>query len=225
DHFFPNSGVAALDYLRAQGIDARVIQDDACCGLTWITTGQLDRAKPMVTRTVERLAAYVDSGVPVLGLEPSCTATLRSDVLELVASPDAQRVADGVLTFAELVTRLQLPVPDLTGVEVVAQPHCHQNAVLGWTLDETLLRRAGATVTRVDGCCGLAGNFGVEKRHYEASVAVPDAHLLHGLRAHPDAIVRADGISGGVQVDDLTGRPTMHLAELLAARVGKTRVP
>ncbi|MFC7787765.1 FAD-binding and (Fe-S)-binding domain-containing protein [Microbacterium sp. MAHUQ-60] len=219
DHFFPNSGVAALAYLSAQGIDARVIQEDACCGLTWITTGQLDRAKPMLVRTVERLAAYVDSGVPVLGLEPSCTATLRSDVLELVASPDAQRVADGVLTFAELVTRLELPVPDLTGVEVVAQPHCHQNAVLGWTVDETLLRRAGATVTRLDGCCGLAGNFGVEKGHYEVSVAVAETNLLPGLRAHPDAIVLADGMSCRIQVDDLTARPTMHLAELLASRL------
>ncbi|BDZ40125.1 FAD-binding and (Fe-S)-binding domain-containing protein [Microbacterium suwonense] len=219
DHFFPNSGVAALEYLRANGIDARVIQDDACCGLTWITTGQLDRAKPMVTRTVERLAAYVDSGVPVLGLEPSCTATLRSDVLDLVDSADARRVADGVLTFAELVTRLKLPVPDLTGVEVVAQPHCHQNAVLGWSVDEALLRHAGATVTRVDGCCGLAGNFGVEKGHYEVSVAVAETHLLPSLRAHPDAVVLADGMSCRIQVDDLTDRPTMHLAELLASRL------
>jgi len=219
DHFFPNSGVAALEYLRANGIDARVIQDDACCGLTWITTGQLDRAKPMVGRTVERLAAYVDSGVPVLGLEPSCTATLRSDVLELVDSPDAQRVADGVLTFAELIAKLKLPVPDLTGIEVVAQPHCHQNAVLGWALDEALLRRAGATVTRVDGCCGLAGNFGVERGHYEVSAAVAETHLLPSLRAHPDAIVLADGMSCRIQVDDLTARPTMHLAELLASRL------
>ncbi|MGB3375098.1 MAG: FAD-binding and (Fe-S)-binding domain-containing protein [Microbacterium sp.] len=219
DHFFPSSGVAALGYLRANGIDARVIQDDACCGLTWITTGQLDKAKPMVTRTVERLAAYVDSGVPVLGLEPSCTATLRSDVLELVDSPDAKRVADGVLTFAELVAKLKLPVPDLTGVEVVAQPHCHQNAVLGWAVDEALLRRAGATVTRVDGCCGLAGNFGVEKGHYEVSVAVAETHLLPSLREHPDAVVLADGMSCRIQVDDLTARPTMHLAELLASRL------
>jgi FAD/FMN-containing dehydrogenase/Fe-S oxidoreductase len=219
DHFFPNSGVAALEFLRAKGIDARVIQDDACCGLTWITTGQLDRARPMVTRTVERLAAYVDSGVPVLGLEPSCTATLRSDVLELVDSPDARRVAGGVLTFAELVARLNLPVPDLTGVEVVAQPHCHQNAVLGWAADEALLRGAGATVTRVGGCCGLAGNFGVEKGHYEVSVAVAETHLLPSLRAHPDAIVLADGMSCRIQVDDLTARPTMHLAELLASRL------
>lgn len=219
DHFFPQSGVAALAYLRACGLDARVIQDDACCGLTWITTGQLDRARELTGRTVERLAAYVDSGIPVLGLEPSCTATLRSDVVELVDSPEARRVAGGVLTLAELIAKLDLPVPDLSGVEVVAQPHCHHNAVLGWRADEALLRNAGATVTRVDGCCGLAGNFGVEQGHYEVSVAVAETHLLPALRAHPDAIVLADGMSCRIQVDDLAERPTMHLAELLASRL------
>lgn len=219
DHFFPQSGVAALTFLKAHGIDARVIREDACCGLTWITTGQLDRARPMVAKTVDRLVGYVDSGVPVLGVEPSCTATLRSDVVELIDSPEARRVADGVLTFAELIAKLELPVPDLTGVEVVAQPHCHQNAVLGWRADEELLRAAGATVARVDGCCGLAGNFGVEKGHYEVSVAVAETHLLPALRQHPDAIVLADGMSCRIQVDDLADRPTMHLAELLASRL------
>jgi len=219
DHFFPQSGHAALEFLRANGLDVRVIQDQACCGLTWITTGQLDRARDIATQTVQRLTGYVDSGIPVLGLEPSCTATLRSDTVELVDSVEARRVAAGVLTFAELVTKLDLPLPDLTGVEVVAQPHCHQNAVLGWRADEALLRRAGATVTRVDGCCGLAGNFGVEKGHYEVSVAVAETHLLPALRSHPDAVVLADGMSCRIQVDDLADRPAMHLAELLASRL------
>jgi Fe-S oxidoreductase len=136
-----------------------------------------------------------------------------------VDTPKTRRVAAGVFTFAELVTRLDLPLPDLTGVEVVAQPHCHHNAVLGWDTDAALLRAAGAVVTKVAGCCGLAGNFGVEAGHYEVSVAVAESHLLPSLRAHPDAVVLADGMSCRVQVGDLTGRPTMHLAELFATRV------
>ena len=77
----------------------------------------------------------------------------------------------------------ELPLPDLTGVEVVAQPHCHHHAVIGWAADQRLLERAGATVTRVAGCCGLAGNFGMEKGHYEVSVAVAETHLLPAVRA------------------------------------------
>ena len=219
DHFFPRSGLAAIRYLEAQGLRVKVIQDDACCGLTWITTGQLDRAKAIVGRTVRTLAPYVASGVPVLGLEPSCTATLRSDAHELSDTPEAATVAEGLLTFAELVTRLDLELPDLSGVEVVAQPHCHQSAVLGWKVDQALLERAGATVTKVAGCCGLAGNFGVEQGHYEVSVAVAETHLLPAVRSQPHAVVLADGMSCRVQLDDLAHVPTMHLAELFASKI------
>ncbi|NYD43372.1 FAD/FMN-containing dehydrogenase/Fe-S oxidoreductase [Nocardioides panaciterrulae] len=213
DHFFPDNGHAALRYLDSVGVRARVIPDDACCGLTWITTGQLDKARAMMERTVAALTPYLDSGVPVVGLEPSCLATLRSDAAELTG------VDLGVLTFAELVERLDLPLPDLSGVHVVAQPHCHHASVLGWDADQRLLERAGAQVTKVAGCCGLAGNFGMEKGHYEVSVAIAETHLLPAVRAHADAVVLADGMSCRVQLDDLAGVPAIHLAELLARRL------
>ena len=210
DHFFPGNGHAAIDYLASVGLTARVIPDDACCGLTWITTGQLERARTIMERTVATLRPYVESGVPVIGLEPSCLATLRSDAEELAGA------TLDVLSLAELVERRRLPLPDLSGVEVVAQPHCHHHAVIGWATDQALLERAGATVTRVAGCCGLAGNFGMEKGHYEVSVAVAETHLLPAVRANPGAVVLADGMSCRVQLDDLAGVPTVHLAELLA---------
>ena len=219
DHFLPQSGHAAIRVLEAAGLRVRVIDEDACCGLTWVTTGQLDAARAIMGRTVATLAPYVASGVPVIGLEPSCLATLRSDAVELSGDPRAAQVAEGVLTFAELLTRLDWTPPDLTGVEIVAQPHCHQASVLGWAADEALLRRAGASVTRVAGCCGLAGNFGMEKGHYEVSVAVAETHLLPAVRAHAGAVVLADGMSCRVQLDDLAGVPAMHLAELLASRI------
>jgi FAD/FMN-containing dehydrogenase/Fe-S oxidoreductase len=213
DHFFPANGHAAIRYLESAGLTARVIPDDACCGLTWITTGQLDQARRIMARTAATLAPYVASGVPVIGLEPSCLATLRSDAVELTGQ------ALDLLSLAELVERERLPVPDLTGVEVVAQPHCHHHAVIGWAADHALLQRAGATVTRVAGCCGLAGNFGMEKGHYDVSVAVAETHLLPAVRAQPGAVVLADGMSCRVQLDDLAGVPALHLAELLASKV------
>jgi Fe-S oxidoreductase len=219
DHFLPQTAHAAIRVIEAAGLTVRVIDEDACCGLTWVTTGQLDKARAIMERTVATLAPYVAGDVPVLGLEPSCLATLRSDAVELTADPRAGEVAAGVLTFAELVERLELPVPDLTGVEIVAQPHCHQSAVLGWAADERLLTRAGATVTRVAGCCGLAGNFGMEQGHYEVSVAIAETHLLPAVRGNPGAVVLADGMSCRVQLDDLADVPAMHLAELLASRI------
>ncbi|GAA1712509.1 FAD-binding and (Fe-S)-binding domain-containing protein [Kribbella yunnanensis] len=219
DHFFPRSGLAAIQFLEAHGLRVRVIPENACCGLTWITTGQLDQARRMMDRTVRRLAPYLASGVPVVGLEPSCLAALRSDALELTAAPEANIVANGILTFAELIARLDLPLPDLSGVEVVAQPHCHQSAVLGWSADQALLESAGATVTKVAGCCGLAGNFGVEAGHYETSVAIAETHLLPTVRDHPNAVILADGMSCRVQLDDLAQVHAVHLAELLTTRL------
>ena len=144
----------------------RVIDARACCGLTWITTGQLDAARRIVNDAVETLHPYVTSGIPVIGLEPSCLATLRSDATQLVPGPRAEVVAGGLQTLAEFLGSLAgWTPPDLTGVEIVAQPHCHHASILGWEADEELLRRAGATLTRVGGCCGLAGNFGVEIGH------------------------------------------------------------
>jgi len=213
DHFFPGNGHAAIDWLASVGVTAQVIRDDACCALTYVSTGQLDRARAIMERTVATLRPYVESGVPVIGLEPSCLATLRSDVPELTG----QHL--DVLSFAELVERLDLPLPSLAGVEVVAQPHCHHASILGWEADRRLLERAGATVTQVAGCCGLAGNFGMEQGHYEVSVAVAETHLLPAVRANPDAVVLADGMSCRVQLDDLADQPALHLAELFASRL------
>ena len=88
-----------------------------------------------------------------------------------------------------------------------------------WSVDKRILERAGATVTQVAGCCGLAGNFGMEKGHYEVSVAVAETHLLPAVRGNPGAVVLADGMSCRVQLDDLAGVPALHLADLLAPRL------
>jgi Fe-S oxidoreductase len=221
DHLAPSAGLAAMRVLEAAGLRVRVIDEHACCALTWITTGQLAVARRVVARTVEVLHPYVASGAPVLGLEPSCLATLRSDLPELSADPRAAEVAAATRTLAEVLAGVAgWEPPDLAGLEVVAQPHCHHASVLGWEADAALLERAGARVTRVGGCCGLAGSFGMEKGHYDLSVAIAGQALLPAVRAAGDgAVVLADGLSCRVQLDDLAGVPAMHLAELLASRL------
>ncbi|MGY1781118.1 FAD-binding and (Fe-S)-binding domain-containing protein [Geodermatophilus sp. SYSU D01036] len=222
DHFAPEAGHAAVRVLEAAGYSVQVPGDDTCCGLTWITTGQLDTAKRILGDTVRRLAPLADAGIPIVGVEPSCTAALRSDAVELLEGVGggamAGRVAAATRTLAELLTATEgWAPPSLAGVEVVAQPHCHHHAVMGWATDERLLRRAGATVTRLGGCCGLAGNWGVERGHHEVSVTIAEQQLLPAVRAAgPDAVVLADGFSCRTQLDQLADRPGKHLAELLA---------
>jgi FAD/FMN-containing dehydrogenase/Fe-S oxidoreductase len=226
DHFGADIGRAAVELLAGAGLDARVIPERACCALTWVTTGQLDQARRILTDAVGTLQPYVASGVPVIGLEPSCLASLRSDAVELVDDPRAAEVAAGMSTLAEYLSGLRASgawtPPDLTGTDVVVQPHCHHASVLGFAPDLALLEASGATVRRLGGCCGLAGNFGMEQGHYETSVAVAEHTLLPAVRAAgPDAVVLADGLSCRVQLADLAGVRALHLAELLTGSQGQ----
>jgi FAD/FMN-containing dehydrogenase/Fe-S oxidoreductase len=220
EYFSTAGGLAAMKVLEGAGYQVELLDRSACCGLTWITTGQLDEARGIVRRTVDVLHPYVEAGVPIVGLEPSCLAALRVDGPELIADPRAAEVAAGVFTLAELLQRTDgYQPPDLSGHTIVVQPHCHQASVIGFDADLQLLERSGASVQRLAGCCGLAGNFGVEKGHYEVSVAVAESQLLPAVReAAPGTVFLADGFSCRTQLDDLTDVHALHLAELLAPR-------
>jgi FAD/FMN-containing dehydrogenase/Fe-S oxidoreductase len=221
DHFAPDVAWAAARVLESAGYRVQVPGADTCCGLTWITTGQLDTARRILRSTVEALAPLVDAGIPVVGVEPSCTAALRSESLELVGGPAAERVARGTRTLAELLAETAgWSPPSLAGLEVVAQPHCHHASVMGWKADAALLSAAGARVTRLGGCCGLAGNWGVERGHHDVSVAIAEQQLLPAVEGlGPDGVVLADGFSCRTQLDQLAGHRGLHLAELLADRL------
>ncbi|HEY3714808.1 MAG TPA: FAD-linked oxidase C-terminal domain-containing protein [Jatrophihabitantaceae bacterium] len=217
DHFTPAVGQAAVRVLEAAGYSVRVTDKAVCCGLTWISTGQLDGARRQLRRSLDALAPY--DGIPIVGLEPSCTAVLRSDVTELLPDdPRAARVKAATKTLAEQLRATEgWTPPSLDGVHGVAQAHCHQHAVLGWDADAALLEDAGAQISAVGGCCGLAGNFGVERGHYDVSVAVAETALLPAVRAaSPGSIVLADGFSCRTQLEQLADNQGQHLAQLLA---------
>ncbi len=216
NRFTPQVAHAAVRVLESAGQRVEIhAQGDECCGLTLVSTGQLDAARRSLAALVERLRPHLDAGVPVVVLEPSCLAVLRHDAAELLGQP-----VTGVVTLAEHLASLTWTPPSLDGVEVVAQPHCHHASVLDWSTDAALLTGAGARLTRVGGCCGLAGNFGMEKGHYDVSVAVFEHDLGPAVRsAGSDAVVLTDGFSCRTQLADLTDVRSMHLAELLASRL------
>ena len=226
DGFSPEVGQAAVAVLEAAGYRVHITAKQTCCGLTWISTGQLDAARRQVAATVAALAPHVRAGALVVGLEPSCTGVLRSEALELLAGDDlaaATEVAGATRTLAELLTATPgWSAPDLSRVSGVAQPHCHHHAVLGWSPDEALLRGAGADIQRLGGCCGLAGNWGVERGHHETSVVVAEQQLLPAVRAIGlGDVVLADGFSCRTQLDSLSDRHGEHLAQLLARYLPK----
>jgi Fe-S oxidoreductase len=176
--------------------------------------------------------------VPIVGVEPSCIATIKDDSAKLIADEASARVADRVQTLAQYLLSIGAELPDLSGVEALVQPHCHQSSIFGNAADKELLARAGVTSQFLGGCCGLAGNFGVEQGHYETSVAVAEVALLPALRKQAAArtrseqarsqtaeagadesrlqVVLADGYSCRTQITDLSDAESVSLAELLA---------
>ncbi|WP_328318117.1 FAD-binding and (Fe-S)-binding domain-containing protein [Streptomyces sp. NBC_00388] len=234
DHLSPEVGRAAVRVLESAGLGIALAPDGVCCGLTYVTTGQLDQARAVLRRTLDRVEPLLDAGLPVVVLEPSCAAALRTDLPELLGDdPRAHRLAAAVRTFAQALEE-EAPQwrPPVLGREVAGQTHCHQHAVLGDAAERRLRVKAGLTGELSGGCCGLAGNFGFERGHYEVSVACAGEQLLPAVRAAaPGAEILADGFSCRTQLaqlSELGGRPARHLAEVLAeglAAEGRTGGP
>jgi Fe-S oxidoreductase len=209
-----------------------------CCGLTWVTTGQLDTARRVVRRTLS--TPELAGEEPVVVLEPSCATQLRTDLTELLPrDPRAASLARRVRTLAEILDSVGFVASGAgspgsatsagagsgssngTAKPALVQPHCHQQAVLGLDADRRVMARHGIEVgTTLDGCCGLAGNFGAEAGHESVSRAVAELALLPALGRHDaDAPVLADGFSCRTQIEALSGRRARHLAEVLADRL------
>lgn len=227
DAFSPGIPGAAIRVLEDAGYEVVIPDGNACCALTWISTGQLGAAKARLRNLLDVLTPYAELGIPIVGLEPSCTAVLRSDLVGLLPEdPRTHVVSSATRTLAEILTSPGPGGPprwrpsNLQGITAIVQPHCHQYSVMGFDADLELLRASGAQITSLAGCCGLAGNFGMERGHYETSVAVAENALLPALRAaEPGTIFLSDGFSCRTQADQLAGVIGTSLAELLASRL------
>ncbi|MGW2177062.1 FAD-binding and (Fe-S)-binding domain-containing protein [Streptomyces sp. NPDC001732] len=217
NHLSPEVGRAAVRVLEAAGRSTMLPGRGLCCGLTYVSTGRLDRARKVMRHTLDRMGPSL--GDPLVVLEPSCAATLRTDLPELLPDdPRAARLAASVRTLAqyleEYAPHWQPPRLDRP---VTGQTHCHQHAVLGDAAERRLRERAGLTGGLSGGCCGLAGNFGFERGHWDVSVACAEETLLPSVRAaEPGTAFLADGFSCRTQLDQLGGVRARHLAELLA---------
>ncbi|MGR6320213.1 FAD-binding and (Fe-S)-binding domain-containing protein [Micromonospora soli] len=231
NHFHPGVAQAAVEVLEAAGWRVRVPEKPVCCGLTWISTGQLGVAKRVLQRTVDVLRPHLRAGTRVVGLEPSCTAVFRGDAHELFpADEDVGKLRRQTVTLAELLHQHSPGWrPPSLPAHALIQTHCHQHAVLGTTAEQAVLASAGVRADFLDsGCCGLAGNFGFEQGHYEVSEACAERVLLPAVRAAADTdVILADGFSCRTQVAQSAagGRQAIHLAELLRAGLHGTGVP
>ncbi|MFJ7156198.1 FAD-binding and (Fe-S)-binding domain-containing protein [Streptomyces sp. NPDC101118] len=230
EYLAPGAGHAAVRVLADAGLPAGLPPGRVCCGLTYVSTGRLDRARAVLRRTLDVMEPVLDERRPVVVLEPSCAAALRGDLPQLLRDdPRAVRLAGAVRTFAEALEEYAPHwAPPRLDRPVTGQTHCHQHAVLGDAADRRLRDRAGLTGELEGGCCGLAGNFGFERGagRYRVSADCAEERLLPAVRAaDARAAVLADGYSCRTQLAQLGGRRALHLAELLASALDAGEVP
>ncbi len=213
----PEALVAAVAVLEHAGFEVSLPKRPLCCGRPLYDWGMLDAAKKLWRQTLDSLRDDIRAGVPVIGLEPSCVAAFRDELIGLFPDDeDARKLSQQTFMLGEFLVREGYQPPALDRTAVV-HGHCHQKSVIGMAAEEELLARMGVAYRLLDsGCCGMAGSFGFEPHKYDVSVAAGERVLLPAVReAADDALIVANGFSCQEQVEQLTGRRPVHLATVL----------
>jgi FAD/FMN-containing dehydrogenase/Fe-S oxidoreductase len=221
NYFRPNTARAAWEVLQSAGFAVHVpqTQEHLCCGRPLYDFGLLGAAKKYLQKVLHALEPYVNSGLPVIMLEPSCASVFRDELRGLFPHHGvAYRLRQQTFTLSSfLQSQNDYEPPRLPGRKVLLHGHCHHKAVLKFSDEEALLRRMGVELKSLDsGCCGMAGPFGFESANITISQALGERVLLPAVRASgPDTIVLTDGFSCREQIAQNTDREPLHIAEVL----------
>ena len=219
NHFEPEVGKAAVEVLEAAGYSVELPRGGPlCCGRPLYDYGMLDLAKRQLRQILDRMRPEIEAGIPVVGLEPSCVAVFRDELLNLFPhDEDAKRLARQTFAFSEFLIQDDYIPPALEG-RALLHGHCHQKALFGMKNDAELLEKLGLDYeSPATGCCGLAGSFGYEAGdNYDVSVKAGERVLLPAVReAAKDALIITDGFSCRTQIASGTDRRALHLVQVL----------
>ena len=218
---------AAVEVLEELGYNVEIPQEFVCCGLTWHSTGQLDMTQRVLKQTAKVMQPYLDRGLTVIGIEPSCTVMLTGEATELSDDPAITQLANATVSFAEFVAPLikeKVDAGDIkpANISALTQVHCHEKSLGDPQHSAMLLDALGVSQSDIEtGCCGLAGNWGFEKGHAEMSMALGERELFPKVRKaeQNNHAVIADGFSCRTHIDQGTGVAPQHIAEIVRAVV------
>jgi FAD/FMN-containing dehydrogenase/Fe-S oxidoreductase len=231
NYFESDNAHAAYRVLDAAGYLVHIAKapDESrplCCGRTYLSAGLVDEAKLEARRTLDALMPFVQRGVPVVGLEPSCLLTMRDEFLAYGMGEDARQLSLQALLFEEFLAReskagrLALRLKPLAQKTALLHGHCHQKAFDAVKPVQTVLELIpGLEVKLIEtSCCGMAGSFGYEAAHYDVSMQMAEQALLPAIRkADADTLIVADGTSCRHQIADGANREALHVAKVLEA--------
>lgn len=220
NYFLPETLVAGVEVLEAAGFEVVTPRQSLCCGRPLYDFGMLKTAKKMLEQIMDTLREEIEADTPIVGLEPSCVAVFRDELVNLFPdNEDAKRLKKNVYTLAEFLEKKapDFKIPVLKRKAIV-HGHCHHKAIMKMDCEKQILKKTGLDYEMLDsGCCGMAGYFGYEKgQHYEVSIAAGERVLLPAVRkADKSTIVIADGFSCREQIEQETDRKGLHLAQVL----------
>jgi len=219
NYFQPQTAKAAVEVLEAAGFRVIVPRANLCCGRPLYDFGMLDRAQSLLLQILDELSPEIEAGIPIVGLEPSCVAVFRDELVNLFPHDERARALSRqtYLLSEFLETHAQhLSLPQLNR-KALLHGHCHHKSLMKMTAEESVLRRLGIDFqSPAPGCCGMAGSFGFEPDKYDLSIAIGELELLPAVRrAPPDWLIIADGFSCREQIAQSTPRHALHLAEVL----------
>jgi FAD/FMN-containing dehydrogenase/Fe-S oxidoreductase len=213
NYFRPETAMAAVEMLERAGYRVNIPRKPLCCGRPLYDWGFLDQAKKQLKEILAALQPEIDVGVPIVGLEPSCISVFRDELPNLLPGRSLP-----MMTLSEFIEREgdRFRMPHLQRKAIV-QGHCHHKAIMKFEPEERVLQKIGLQFEHLDsGCCGMAGAFGFEAKHYDISMRIGDRVLLPRVReADGDTLIIADGFSCREQIEQATGRHALHLAEVL----------
>lgn len=218
NHFEPEIARAAVEVLEDAGCRVIVPEASLCCGRPLYEYGFLHLAKRQLRQIMDTLRDQIRGGVPIVALEPSCTAVFRDELRNLFPHDnDAARLSKQVFTLYEYLQLVNYEPPRLRR-RVLVHEHCHQKAILNPTRESELLERMGVELEVLDsGCCGMAGSFGYEKgERYDVSVGAAERVLLPAVRkASHDTLIMTNGFSCRGQIEQGSDRKALHLAQII----------
>ena len=229
---------AAISVLAAAGYAVHIPRwkaegdrDDRnlCCGRTFLAVGMVDEARRQAEYLLSALVPFAQVGISIVGLEPSCLFTMKDEMLAMRLGDDAQVVADHAMMIETFLER-EANAGKLEGLRNKLKPavspilvhgHCHQKAFAEITPTLALLALIpDAKPSLIESsCCGMAGAFGYDAKHYDVSLQMAELSLLPAIRNAPDAIIVADGTSCRHQIYDGTQRTAQHAVAVLAAHL------
>jgi Fe-S oxidoreductase len=197
-----------------------------CCGRTFLAHGLVEEARREARRMLDTLLPYIERGIPVVGLEPSCVLGLRDEYLSMLPGAETAELDLNAFLFEEFLVRereagrLDLSLKALPQKTALLHGHCHQKAfaVMG-DVERVLGLIPDLTIETIESsCCGMAGSFGYEAAHYDVSMKMAELSLLPRVReAAADTLIVADGTSCRHQIRDGASREAMHVARVLQA--------